>query len=541
MINREEAIKKTIERIESTLDETIDSLLVSSKATINQSLDDTLNELSSLIGKVSSQDVNHSRLVTLTDDFKFLRDNSQSISNLSASFVNAKSEMANYSLNNTRSVISVFSKDSLIPIQSAEILEEIMKEPMSGLTIPEMMRRDREELILRTKRTMSLGIRNGETYGDISKKVAKIYDNNYNKAKSIVSTELHRASERAKFRTIEEINKQVGMVKTWNSLQDELVRVSHNSLNGKTIPADEDFVSDAGGKGPGPGQMGNAGDDIYCRCFLTFDFANPQEDAINQVEELPNVFNQATTSVEIVRKNLDERITNEDLTSFMDIDGVNQHEYLYRRFNRVLIDESNYDAMAYVQDKHTINLISHQYKELLETESIDYVKDSLKRTMAHEVAHIIENNIAEDFQRILVGYYKANDRDGLVDFLEKFPIKLFDTSNVKKNVFQVINFGPPRLSGENISELFYRNAKKVSTLSKKSDIGKIVTSYAQTNYREFFAEVFTETYNDIDALSRIIRNEERFKPIGKEMTRFLNDIEDAIKETKDKGIYYEGG
>ena len=55
--------------------------------------------------------------------------------------------------------------------------------------------------------------------------------------------------------------------KEWIATLDDRVRDSHADAHGQTVKIDEDFqVGDA--SGPAPGQMGEAGEDINCRCTI---------------------------------------------------------------------------------------------------------------------------------------------------------------------------------------------------------------------------------------------------------------------------------
>jgi len=57
--------------------------------------------------------------------------------------------------------------------------------------------------------------------------------------------------------------------KQWQTAMDERVRDSHAAAHGQIVPVDEDF--EVGGvTGPAPGDMGDPGEDINCRCGLRY-------------------------------------------------------------------------------------------------------------------------------------------------------------------------------------------------------------------------------------------------------------------------------
>ena len=55
--------------------------------------------------------------------------------------------------------------------------------------------------------------------------------------------------------------------KTWIAALDEVTRESHVVAHGQTVPLKANFVLD-GGRGPSPGQIGVAEEDINCRCTM---------------------------------------------------------------------------------------------------------------------------------------------------------------------------------------------------------------------------------------------------------------------------------
>lgn len=116
------------------------------------------------------------------------------------------------------------------------------------------------------------GIEAGDSYTTISKKVAEKFTMDYGKAKRIVQTEGHRIHETTKFETMAEVNKELGLIKTWHCVKDEKVRHSHQSLDGVEVKFDEEFESISGAKTLRPGEFGVAEEDINCRCFVSYDY-----------------------------------------------------------------------------------------------------------------------------------------------------------------------------------------------------------------------------------------------------------------------------
>lgn len=65
--------------------------------------------------------------------------------------------------------------------------------------------------------------------------------------------------------------KQTGLDldKEWVTALDERVRETHRAAHGQRVPIDDDFEV-GGARGPAPGQMGEASEDIQCRCVARY-------------------------------------------------------------------------------------------------------------------------------------------------------------------------------------------------------------------------------------------------------------------------------
>lgn len=116
------------------------------------------------------------------------------------------------------------------------------------------------------------GIEAGDSYTTITKKLAEKFMTDYSKSYTIARTEGHRIYETTKYDTMAEIDRQLGLEKTWHCVGDEKVRHSHQYLDGKTVGFDEEFVSPSGATALRPGEFGVAEDDINCRCWVSYDY-----------------------------------------------------------------------------------------------------------------------------------------------------------------------------------------------------------------------------------------------------------------------------
>lgn len=182
---------------------------------------------------------------------------------------------------------------------SAETLEAMINNPVKGLTLKATLEKYRADIIYTIQQQITQGLAKGETYRSMVDRIKPAVSGDAAKAMRIVRTEAHRVKESAKVEAAQHAHNQgVIMTKTWRSSQDDRVRrtskANHRKLDGVTLPVNEDFKQGRG-KGPGPGSMGEAAQDINCRCFLTY--------SVEMVGETPQDYDGASSFHEWKNKN----------------------------------------------------------------------------------------------------------------------------------------------------------------------------------------------------------------------------------------------
>lgn len=176
-----------------------------------------------------------------------------------------------------------------------EIIRRAVENPVSKLTLNDQLEKHRKEIIYNIKQDISVGLMNGDRYGTMANRIKKSVDGNYKKAIRIARTETHRVREAGNHDAAQSVNEvlKIGgsgmrMMKIWRTMKDERVRPAHRyktkkgwksgkpgkydhkSMEGITIPVDEEFTLPSGAKTMAPGQSGVAGEDINCRCYLSY-------------------------------------------------------------------------------------------------------------------------------------------------------------------------------------------------------------------------------------------------------------------------------
>lgn len=175
-----------------------------------------------------------------------------------------------------------------------EVMKRAIENPVSGLTLPDILEKNRKEVIYDIKQQVNIGLMNGDRYETTAKKVAERLDISYGKATNIVRTETHRVTESGFMDCAKDISDSLddsGLVYTaaWRTMKDERVRpqhryrtksgwktsISRNSANhqkmeGKIIQVGDKFQLEPNVYAECPSASGTARNDCRCRCFLEY-------------------------------------------------------------------------------------------------------------------------------------------------------------------------------------------------------------------------------------------------------------------------------
>lgn len=90
----------------------------------------------------------------------------------------------------------------------------------------------------------------------------------------VAETEWHRIYQQACLDTAERISADTGraVAKTWKTVKDDKVRLTHEVLESMDKPLGEKFYTIDGDSAQAPGGFGEASNNINCRCFLEFSY-----------------------------------------------------------------------------------------------------------------------------------------------------------------------------------------------------------------------------------------------------------------------------
>lgn len=196
-------------------------------------------------------------------------------------------------------------------VQSAkpQALRAAVNNPVHGLTLSAQLEKNRANIIYGIQQAVGIGLSVGDRYDTMAKRVQKalIGDDgtggSYAKSIRIVRTEAHRVREQGNQDAAKELHSRLEpegfvMVKTWHTMKDERVRpnvsrktkkgwkysigngkYNHVKMEGQSVPVNEPFTLPSGATAMSPGMSGIAGEDINCRCFVSYEVRKRFENA----------------------------------------------------------------------------------------------------------------------------------------------------------------------------------------------------------------------------------------------------------------------
>lgn len=176
----------------------------------------------------------------------------------------------------TSTIINNIVDNRFQGLASSEMIEQTIEEEINGMTLSERLGKNKDRFVKDVMTTTEQGLKKGDTYSTMSKKLQERYEVDINSANRVVRTESHRIMEASKDETMQQANKQgIETLKFWITSQDERVRSSHRSIGAKyseenAIPVDEPFLW-SGMETMYPGNFpGAPSENINCRCITGY-------------------------------------------------------------------------------------------------------------------------------------------------------------------------------------------------------------------------------------------------------------------------------
>lgn len=166
-----------------------------------------------------------------------------------------------------------FSADKAIGLQlqwgvlPVEAIRASVFSEYSGLTIIKTWDKNYVVNLANIQGTLTRGIATGTGYLKTAESIKQAFERGLSDALRVVRTESHRAFSEGHMKAHDKaIELGIDVVKVWRATLDGRTREQHGTMDGQEADKQGNFTAPDGSKGPAPGLMGSAEQDINCRC-----------------------------------------------------------------------------------------------------------------------------------------------------------------------------------------------------------------------------------------------------------------------------------
>lgn len=182
------------------------------------------------------------------------------------------------------------------------ITPEQIKKTVKNPLMESALSKNHKDIIYDIKQAVAIGLMNGDRYDTMARRISAKVDGAYYRSVRIARTEAHRVIEAGNLDAAVSVDKELKgtdtglrMCKTWKTMKDERVRpqrrrkgkkgwstkmgkgANHMVMEGQTVLADDEFDLKDGHTASAPGQSGEAGHDINCRCYASYEMMTDAE------------------------------------------------------------------------------------------------------------------------------------------------------------------------------------------------------------------------------------------------------------------------
>jgi len=149
-----------------------------------------------------------------------------------------------------------------------DVVKMALQNPISGLTLNDRLAKNRADIVINIKQTLTQGLIKGSSIDEMSRTLKGTLEGDLVKAKRVVQTEAHRVKEQAREEAIEHAEEQgVVFKKIWVATLDDVTRDTHAELDGQEAD-EEGYFHFNGMSAKYPGGWGDPAMDINCRCTV---------------------------------------------------------------------------------------------------------------------------------------------------------------------------------------------------------------------------------------------------------------------------------
>ena len=421
---------------------------------------------------------------------------------------------------------------STVSAVTPDVIKRAVENPVSGLTLKDTLEKHRKDIIYDIKKHIGVGLSNGDRFTTMAKRISESLDGDYKKSIRIVRTEAHRVREGGFNDAASDINAALKkgtsgyvMAKTWRTMQDSRVRpnrqkskkYNHEKMDGVTIPQDELFELPSGATCLCPSQTGVAGEDINCRCYLSYDLVLASE--LTQVQDGTKSIEEAAKVEQTEYKSVNEAYSNVSLNGIDKEFKAEIEDELLMLANKYPINtkeiiiktnkasgeyghaatgirgskrKDGYYALtdihiAYNKDAHKTAEFSRKHHEITYSARGSKLAKSAnahKATIAHEYAHHIDH------------WYLLKKKPELYEIMQEYKQpKLISSKDI--NIINNLN-RTLHSDSDNLSRVITKRMQEELDIKSGELYMQIYDNYgdyAAGSASEFLAEAFTNMIN----------------------------------------------
>nr|DAL26906.1 MAG TPA_asm: minor capsid protein [Caudoviricetes sp.] len=152
------------------------------------------------------------------------------------------------------------------------VAKDIVRKEVAGRVWVERVDHQAGNLNYDVTSLIRAGMERGDSYTQIARDLKKKLAKDNASLNRLARTEGARVIEDSKYSTFEDIAKldDVIVYKIWHTMADEVVRSSHQAMEGVKVKFDENFTLPSGATCLYPKTTGYPEEDINCRCYVEY-------------------------------------------------------------------------------------------------------------------------------------------------------------------------------------------------------------------------------------------------------------------------------
>lgn len=148
-----------------------------------------------------------------------------------------------------------------------DVVEEVIQNPIAGLTLNEILEKNRQAITWRIRQEITQGLIAGESYQKMAQRIRSALGGDRSKALTVAWTEAGRAQILGRLEAIEQAEEYIEVERVWDAALDRRTRPAHRVLDGQKAD-EEGYFHYRGMRAKGPHLWGVARMDIRCRCTV---------------------------------------------------------------------------------------------------------------------------------------------------------------------------------------------------------------------------------------------------------------------------------